>query len=383
MNLFEKQFQDIIHFLQFDDYSLVLKRIIDLTLDTEEISFYKKTSDLLQWVDYNESNEIGKKEKYSVILNELYQFLSKKEIHEPKKLLEAEKVKKSYSKSSFSLGPISLKISEGEIIGLVGENGNGKTSLLRLLCGELEATEGSISYKLDFKDRYNLRTKLIYIPQRPNIWYGSILDNLQFTASSYNIKGEENELMVDLITSRMGLRNYRKMNWANLSSGYKMRFELARMLLRKPKLLLIDEPLANLDILSQQTVLEDFKAIAKSPFRPLGIVVSSQQLYEVEKNSDQVLFLKHGEQKNIKSESSDKKELPELIIEFESEWPQEKLYASLSKISLLKLQYNGGSYIAHFPDTTSVNNFLTLCIDDQIPIKYFRNISDSTRRFFI
>lgn len=383
MNLFEKQFQDIIHFLQFDDYSLVLKRIIDLTLDTEEISFYKKTSDLLQWVDYNESNEIGKKEKYSVILNELYQFLSKKEIHEPKKLLEAEKVKKSYSKSSFSLGPISLKISEGEIIGLVGENGNGKTSLLRLLCGELEATEGSISYKLDFKDRYNLRTKLIYIPQRPNIWYGSILDNLQFTASSYNIKGEENELMVDLITSRMGLRNYRKMNWANLSSGYKMRFELARMLLRKPKLLLIDEPLANLDILSQQTVLEDFKAIAKSPFRPLGIVVSSQQLYEVEKNSDQVLFLKHGEQKNIKSESSDKKELPELIIEFESEWPQDKLYASLSKISLLRLQYNGGSYIAHFPETISVNNFLTLCVEDQIPIKYFRNISDSTRRFFI
>lgn len=383
MNLFEKQFQDIIHYLQFDDYSLVLKRIIDLTLDTEEVSFYKKTSDLLQWVDYNESNEKGKKEKYSVILNELYQFLSKKEIHEPKKLLEAEKVKKSYSKSAFSLGPISLKISEGEIIGLVGENGNGKTSLLRLLCGELEVTEGNISYTLDFKDRYELRTKLIYIPQRPNIWYGSILDNLQFTASSYNIKGEENELMVDLITSRMGLRNYRKMNWANLSSGYKMRFELARMLLRKPKLLLIDEPLANLDILSQQTVLEDFKAIAKSPFRPLGIVVSSQQLYEVEKNSDQVLFLKHGEQKNIKSESSDKKELPELIIEFESEWPQEKLYASLSKISLLKLQYNGGSYIAHFPDTTSVNNFLTLCIDDQIPIKYFRNISDSTRRFFI
>ena len=72
-----------------------------------------------------------------------------------------------------------------------------------------------------------------------------------------------------------------------------------------------------------------------------------------------------------------------MIIEFESEWPQEKLYASLSKISLLRLQYNGGSYIAHFPETISVNNFLTLCIEDQIPIKYFRNISDSTRRFFI
>ncbi len=53
-----------------------------------------------------------------------------------------------------------------------------------------------------------------------------------------------------------------------------MRFELARLLLRKSKILLIDEPLANLDILAQQTILEDFKAIAKSPFRPLGIVLS-------------------------------------------------------------------------------------------------------------
>ncbi|CVK16876.1 ABC-2 type transport system ATP-binding protein [Apibacter mensalis] len=383
MNLFEKQFQDTIHFLQFEDYDLALKRIIDLTLDTEELSFYKKTCELLRWVDYNESNTDGKKEKYSVILNELYQLLSKKEISKPKILLEANNVKKSYSQSAFSLGPISLKISEGQIVGLVGENGNGKTSLLRLLCGELDATEGSISYMLDYEDRYELRTKLIYIPQRPNIWYGSILDNLQFTASSYNIKGEKNELMVDLIISRMGLRNYRNMNWKNLSSGYKMKFELARMLLRKPKLLLIDEPLANLDILSQQTVLEDFKAIAKSPFRPLGIVVSSQQLYEVEKNSDQVIFLKYGEQKNLKSEEANKKEIAELIIEFESEWSQKQLHAALSKISLIKLQYNGSSYIAYFPNTIFLNNFLTIIIDDNIPIKYFRNISDSTRRFFI
>ena len=62
-----------------------------------------------------------------------------------------------------------------------------------------------------------------------------------------------------------------------------MRFELARMLLRKPKILLIDEPLANLDILAQQTILDDFRNIAGSPYRPIAIVLSSQQLYEVEK----------------------------------------------------------------------------------------------------
>lgn len=77
-----------------------------------------------------------------------------------------------------------------------------------------------------------------------------------------------------------------------------MRFELARMLLRKPKILLIDEPLANLDILAQQTILDDFRNIAGSPYRPIAIVLSSQQLYEVEKTSQQVVFLKRIPEKS-------------------------------------------------------------------------------------
>ncbi|MDR2121505.1 MAG: ABC transporter ATP-binding protein [Flavobacteriaceae bacterium] len=385
-DIFENQYKKILDFLQFEDYSLVLKRIIDLTLDTEDVSFYKKTYELLSWVDYNESNPEGKREKYSSLLNELYRFLSQKSVKVPDLLLEVKNLKKSYSTSSFSLGLINIRISEGEILGLVGENGNGKTTLLRVLCGELQPTEGIISYHFDYKDIYELRTQLIYVPQRTDVWYGSMLDNLRFTASSYGVKAEENELLVELIIARMGLRNYRNLSWKNLSSGYKMRFELARMLLRKPKLLLIDEPLANLDILAQQTVLDDFKFIAKSPFRPLGIVLSSQQLYEVEKTSDQVIFLKQGEPKNLKSENAETgKEglFDDFIVEFESEWTQEQLHKTLSSLRLSKLQYNGGAYIAYFPNAVSMNNFLQIIVDENIPVKYLRDISGSTRRFFV
>lgn len=386
MNEFEKQYQELLNFLKFDDFTILTKRIIDLTLDTEDLNHYKKTNDFLIWLDQNETNVEGKKEKYQAVLSDLHATLSNKPIAEKQVLVSTSSLEKSYGSSSFGLGPIEMELRQGEILGLVGENGNGKTTLLRCLCGELYATGGTINYHFKYDDQFDLRTRLVYIPQRTDTWYGSMFENLQFTASSYGYKPEENELIIELIIARLGLRKFRNHSWKSLSSGYKMRFELARMLLRKPKILLIDEPLANLDILAQQTVLEDFKAIAKSPFRPIGIVLSSQQLYEVEKTSDQVIFLKHGKQKNLHEKFVSENEIPienYLVIEFESEWSQSQLGETFGKLDLVSLQFNGGTYIVSFKESVTVYDFMNLLVSEKIPVQYFRNISNSTRRFFV
>lgn len=387
MNEFEKQFQEILNFLKFEDYSILAKRIIDLTLDTEDVAYYKKTADFLDWLDANENESDAKKEKFTTIINDLHAVLSVKPIAERKILVISTDLVKSYGPSRFALGPVNMELRQGQILGLVGENGNGKTTLLRLLCCELYATKGDLKFHFDHTDNYDLRTKLVYIPQRTDTWYGSMFENLQFTAATYGYKPDENELIVELIIARLGLRKFRNFEWKSLSSGYKMRFELARMLLRKPKILLIDEPLANLDILAQQTVLEDFKAIAKSPFRPIGIVMSSQQLYEVEKTSDQVIFLKNGMQKNLHTEKSTNVEAEtaakNLVIEFESSWTQDKLGELFKKHRMVSIQFNGGTYIVTFSEKTSVYDFLKIITDNQVPILYFRNISNSTRRFFV
>lgn len=385
MTIFRNQFEEIKKLIDFEDFALLTKRIIDLTLDTENISLYKNTLDFLNWLDQNTDKTEEKKERFSFILSELYQELADKpEADTDKHLLSTYNLIKSYKNSSFALGPVSFDIKAGEIIGLVGENGNGKTTLLRSLCGELQPTSGEIKYLFSHANGYDLRSKLIYIPQRTTSWQGSLLSNLRFTATSYGITGETNILSVELIVARMGLRKYRTYKWKNLSSGYKMRFELARALLRKPKLLLIDEPLANLDILAQQIVLDDFRDIARSPFRPLGIVLSSQQLYEVEKASDRVIFLKNGTPQNLDQDTDiTYAETPKLIIEFESDWKQERLYAAFSAIGIERLQINGGTYVASFPASVTQNEFLRLILEQQLPLTYFRNISNSTRRFFL
>ena len=378
MRLFQKQFEEVKELLHFENYSKVIKRVIDFTLDTENIEFYKATNAFLKWYDSNETSP-QVKEQLSVLLEKLHEFLSQKEQVPNELLISVKNVIKKYH-SDFTLGPINLNINTGEIIGLVGENGNGKTTLLRSLCKELHPTSGDVFFLFNYDSDYDLRTKLVYIPQRTATWRGSMYENLQFTASCYGYKPEENNLVVDLVMTRLGLRKFRSYKWNGLSSGYKMRFELARMLLRKPQILLIDEPLANLDILAQQTVLDDFKHIANSPFRPIAIVLSSQQLYEVEKTSSQVVFLKNGLQRNLTEEDSEEKQF---IVEFETTETISILNEKLAALHLISLEQNGGTLIATFPNDVTIATFMKACINEQIELNYLRNISNSTRRFFV
>lgn len=383
MNKHQLRVQETLQYFTQKDIGLAFRKLLDCAADTQQMSIYEKAIALTDWKEKHPAEVETLIEKATVLLREIAD-CKVTELPTETAVLVAEEVRKHYALGRFQLGPISLSIKKGQVYGLVGENGNGKTTLLRILARDLSYDSGVVKYYFTErpKNDYDLRTKLIYIPQRTEKWYGSLKDNLKFTLSSYGIPAEENELRTLLMIARLGLWQYQHLDWNALSSGYKMRFELARTLLRQPEILLLDEPLGNLDVLAQQVILEDLKMIANSVNHPIALILSSQQLFEVEKISDKVIFLRNGQYRDNAEATTIEEAMP-LIVEIDTTNTREELMAVFKAFALEKLNYNGGVYVAYFRPNTEYSAVLEALGKAKIDLTYIRNISASTRRFFV
>ena len=383
MNKHQLRVQETLQYFTQKDIGLAFRKLLDCAADTQQMSIYEKAIALTDWKEKHPAEVETLIEKATVLLREIAD-CKVTELPTETAVLVAEEVRKHYALGRFQLGPISLSIKKGQVYGLVGENGNGKTTLLRILARDLSYDSGVVKYYFTErpKNDYDLRTKLIYIPQRTEKWYGSLKDNLKFTLSSYGIPAEENELRTLLMIARSGLWQYQHLDWNALSSGYKMRFELARTLLRQPEILLLDEPLGNLDVLAQQVILEDLKMIANSVNHPIALILSSQQLFEVEKISDKVIFLRNGQYTDNAEATATEEAMP-LIVEIDTTNTREELMAVFKAFALEKLNYNGGVYVAYFRPNTEYSAVLEALGKAKIDLTYIRNISASTRRFFV
>ncbi len=302
-------------------------------------------------------------------------------------VFKAHRITKQYRNNSytFELPPVDILLKLGEITGIVGENGNGKTTLLRIIAGDLEADTGEISYPLFGGvpvNWYKFRTQIAYIPQHVSKWHGYLKDNLHFTAALHGLRGQENEEQVNFILHRLGLSKYEKATWSEISGGYKLRFELAKALVWRPKLLIIDEPLAHLDINAQQLFLQDLRFMTNSIQHPMSVFISSQHLHEIESVSDNILFIKNGNllyNGKMKSFGAERNEnifeliTPLTLIEIE------KICAEIAGAKITDL---GNLILIHTPLAFTSAKFMTFLGEKGVEIQYFRDISTSTSKLF-
>lgn len=302
-------------------------------------------------------------------------------------ILEAKGVTKQFKSKhlNFTLHPIDITLKFGEITAIVGENGNGKTTLLKILAGELLADQGEINYPY-LQDRqtdsYYIKQQIAYIPQELPRWPGLLADNLHFAASIRGITGQDNEDEVDFIIHRLGLNKYRNVTWNEISGGYKMRFSLARIMLTNPKLIVLDEPLANLDINTRLIFLQDLRDLANSLSNPMSVLVSSQNIYLVEDIADNIVFIEDGEAKyngTIQDFGNDREEN---IYEIACNASKERIIDLLDNTGCKKVEDVGSNFIIQTSLEMTTDQLLNYFLEQGIEIKYFRDISKSTRKLF-
>lgn len=236
-------------------------------------------------------------------------------------------------------------------------------------------------HDIEAPEVYKKKNRVAYIPQRVPKWKGTLKENLVYYAASHGVSPEENDAYVEYVIHRIGLTAFIDLKWSQLSSGYKLRFELAKMLVWQPEILVLDEPLANLDIQATQNLLSDLKFLAESHIHPIAIILTSQQLHEVEQISNKVLFLRNGAPVFAGSQADFVESRAHKVVEFSVKGDSNKAMDILQDWAdqidpiheIIKVKFN---------EEKTSTELLQILIANQMEISYFRDISDSTIQLF-
>ncbi len=135
-----------------------------------------------------------------------------------------------------------------DMVHLLGDNGSGKTTLLRILAGLDVPCQGSVRWRLDRQwQRPPCPARVIYLHQTPYMFDVSVFDNLRLAARWYGLARRDSLMRVRRMLHWCGLEQQARQRARSLSGGERLRLALARAWLLQPRVLLLDEPTANLD----------------------------------------------------------------------------------------------------------------------------------------
>jgi ABC-2 type transport system ATP-binding protein len=295
---------------------------------------------------------------------------------------------KGYPGTEFRLAGVDLDLHLGEITGVVGQNAHGKTTLLRMIAGELRPDAGSLEYPLQDQHGANIdwvrvKADIAYLPQELPPWSGSLEDGLRYNAALHGILGKNNDREVDYIVERLGLAEHLDKRWEQLSGGYKLRFSLAGVLVWKPRLLIMDEPLANLDVRAQTNLLQDIRDLAASYRHPMAVLMSSQHLHEVEAVSERIVFLREGKVIFSGPMSDVGADRHYNAYELGSSLSLADLSERLSSSPVTDLHFNGVTFVLKTSLETDYRELLQTLLELGVDVEYFRDISRSTKQLFV
>lgn len=188
---------------------------------------------------------------------------------------------------------ISFDVGRNEIVGLLGPNGAGKTTTINMILGVLQPSSGTI--RIEGEDIATHRSRAlectnfaaVYAPVPGNL---SVYRNLRFFGMIYGVKNLQDR--IEELLREFDLESFRNTKCGVLSSGEQTRVGLAKAMLNRPQLLLLDEPTASLDPATAHDIRGKIREFAARGTG--GVLWTSHNMYEVEDVCDRVLFLSRG-----------------------------------------------------------------------------------------
>ena len=196
-----------------------------------------------------------------------------------------------------ALREVTFEVNEGEIFGLIGPNGAGKTTLTKIIATLVQPTTGSVTVKgFDSVHESAALRKLIGLAaaeERSFYWRLTVEQNLMFFARLYNVPKQKARARIAELLSELDLEHSARKRFGELSTGNKQRMALARALLNKPPILLLDEPTRSLDPLAAARMRSFIGSLAAGD-PPVTILLTSHNLNEIEELCQRIAIISHG-----------------------------------------------------------------------------------------
>lgn len=208
--------------------------------------------------------------------------------------VEVERLNKFYD-SFHALKDVSFNVNSGEIYGLIGPNGAGKTTTLRIIATLLLPSSGVVKvFGMDVvSDADKVRRIISYLPEEAGAYkYLTGYEYLEFMASLYVKDKDEVKALIEEAELICGLNGRLKDKIGSYSKGMLRRLLVARSLMVHPKLAILDEPTAGLDVIHSQYVRRMIKDYAKR--NNVTMIISSHNMLEVEYLCDRVALIHEG-----------------------------------------------------------------------------------------
>ena len=294
--------------------------------------------------------------------------------------LEISNLKKVYKNDVVALKGIDLKVNEGDFFALLGPNGAGKSSTIGIIGSLVNKTSGNVKiFDVDIDKNFPEAKRMLgVVAQEVNFGgFEKVLDIVVTQGGYYGIPLKEGLIKAESVMRRLGLWDKRRDQARTLSGGYKRRLMIAKALIHEPKLLILDEPTAGVDIELRREMWEFLKEINKNG---TTIILTTHYLEEAEQLCKNIAIIDNGE---IVEDTSMKDLLSRLDVQgFVLDLDNPITEAPIIDGFPMRLD-DPTTLVAAVSKDKNINNLFKLLSEKSIQVNSMRNESNRLEELFI